>query len=134
MQFLPCFLCGNKLEKRSDKHSKPYFVCDGCGIQLFVRKKHGIELLETLLDSAEKNAIPFKEAAHRVFEVQALLSEIDGTKAQIKKVQEEIGFLFPDEDKTRARDALKIRLNNLVSQLEEFCKEHGGTQSSCQSN
>jgi len=134
MQFFPCFLCGNKLEKRSDKHSKPYFVCDGCGIQLFVRKKHGIELLDKLLSSAEKNAIPFKEAAHRVFEVQALLSEIDGTKAQIKKVEEEIGFLFPDEEKMRARDALKIRLNNLVSQLEEFCKEESHTQSCSPSN
>jgi hypothetical protein len=31
--------------------------------------------------------------------VQALLTEIDGTKAQIKKVDEEIGFFFPDEEK-----------------------------------
>jgi hypothetical protein len=54
MQFLPCFLCGDKLEKRSDKHSKPYFVCNGCGIQLFVRKKHGIERLDKLLDATEK--------------------------------------------------------------------------------
>ena len=42
MQFLPCFLCGAKLEKRTDKNSKPYFVCNPCGIQLFVRRKHGI--------------------------------------------------------------------------------------------
>lgn len=123
MQFLPCFLCGRKLEKRSDKHSKPYFVCDGCGIQLFVRKKHGIERLDKLLDAAEKNALPFKEAAHRVFQVQALLSEIDGTKAQIEKVEDEIGFVFQDEEKIRARDALKIRLNNLMSEFEQLCKE-----------
>jgi hypothetical protein len=123
MPFLPCLLCGNKLERRSDKHAKPYFVCDSCGIQLFVRKKQGIERLDTLLQAAETNAALFKEAAHRVFEVEALLSEIDGTKAQIKKVEGEIGFLFPDEEKIRARDALKIRLNNLVNQFEDFCKE-----------
>jgi DNA-directed RNA polymerase subunit RPC12/RpoP len=123
MQFLPCFLCGNKLKKRSDKHSKPYFVCDPCGIQLFVRKKHGMERLDRLLDTVEKNAIPFKEAAHRVFEVQALLSEIDGTKAQIRKVEEEIGFLFPDKDKVRARDALKTRLCNLLREFEEYCEQ-----------
>ena len=123
MQFLPCFLCGRKLEKRSDKHSKPYFVCDVCGVQLFVRKKHGIERLDKLLDAAEKNALPFKEAAHRVFQVQALLSEIDGTKAQIEKVEDAIGFVFQDEEKIRARDALKIRLNNLMSEFEQLCKE-----------
>ena len=111
------------LEKRSDKHSKPYFVCDSCGIQFFVRKKHGIERLHRLLKAAGTNATFFREAAHRVFEVEALLSEIDGTKAQIKKVEGEIGFLFPDEEKIRACDALKIRLNNLVNQFEEFCKE-----------
>jgi DNA-directed RNA polymerase subunit RPC12/RpoP len=122
MSFLPCLLCGNKLEKRSDKHTKPYFVCDSCGIQLFVRKKHGIERLDTLLKAAEANATFLKEAAHRVFEVQALLCEIDGTKAQIKEVEAEIGFLFPDEEKIRARDALKIRLTNLVNQFEDFCK------------
>ena len=45
MPFLPCVLCGGKLEKRVDKNSKPYFVCDFCGIQLFVRRKQGMELL-----------------------------------------------------------------------------------------
>jgi DNA-directed RNA polymerase subunit RPC12/RpoP len=123
MQFLPCLLCGNQLEKRLDKHSKPYFVCDACGTQFFVRKKSGRERLDRLLEAAEKNAIPFKEAAHRVFQLQALLSEIDATKAQIKKVDEEIGLLFPDEDKIRARDALKVRLHNLVREFEEFCEQ-----------
>ena len=123
MPFLPCFLCGQKLEKRSDKHSKPYFVCDLCGIQLFVRRKHGIDRLDALLKTAEKNEIPFKQAAHRVFQVQALLSEIDGTKAQIKKLDEEIGFFFPDQEKIRAWDALKKRLRNLVGEVEGFCKQ-----------
>lgn len=122
MPFLPCILCGIKLEKRSDKHAKPYFVCDSCGIQLFVRKQQGIARLEKLFEAAEKNAIPFKQAAHRIYQVQALLSEIDGTKAQIKRLDEEIGFFFPDEEKMRARDALKIRLGNLLQGFEEFCE------------
>ena len=134
MPFLPCFLCGKKLEKRSDKHSKPYFVCDPCGIQLFVHKKTGMKRLDTLLNAAEKNALFFKEAAHRVFEVQALLSEIDGTKEQIEKVESEIGFVFQDEEKIRARDALKIRLDNLVGQFEQFCKKDSGTRQNVPSN
>jgi hypothetical protein len=121
-QFLPCFLCGNKLEKRTSKNGKPYFVCDPCGIQFFVRRKQGIERLEKLLRASESNAIPFKQAAHRVFQVQALLSEIDGTKAQIKKLDDEIALFFPDEDKIRARKALKTRLKQLLEEFEEFCK------------
>jgi|SRR5579871_153644 DNA-directed RNA polymerase subunit RPC12/RpoP len=122
MAFLPCLLCGNKLEKRESKNAKPYFVCDACGIQLFIRRKQGIARLEELLRASEKNAIPFKQAARRMFEVQALMSEIDGTKAQIKKLDDEIGFFFADEDKVRARNALKTRLENLVNRFEQFCE------------
>jgi hypothetical protein len=122
MAFLPCFLCGNKLEKRTSKNGKPYFVCDPCGIQFFVRRKQGIARLEELLRGAEKNAIPFKQAAHRVFEIQAFLSEIDGTKEQIEKLDDEIGFFFQDEAKIRARNALKTRYEHLLQQFEEFCK------------
>src|SRR5436309_10166052 len=99
MPFLPCLLCGNKLEKRTDKNRKPYFVCDPCGIQLFVRRKAGITRLEELMRTAEKNAIPFKQHAQKLFEVQAILNDIEGTKAQIQKVESEIGIFFPDEDK-----------------------------------
>jgi hypothetical protein len=80
--------------------------------------------LQNLLDTAEKNQIPFKQAAHRVYEVQALLSEIDATKAQIKKLDVEIGFLFPDEHKVRARDALQLRLRNLVKDIEQLCAQN----------
>src|SRR5579864_1351996 len=119
-QFLPCFLCGNRLHKRTDKHNKPYFVCDPCGIQFFVRRKQGIERLDNLLRASERHAIPFRHAAEHIFEVQALLSEIDGTKQQINKLNNEIGFFFPDNDKARARDALKTKLDGLLKQLDEM--------------
>ena len=122
MPFLPCLLCGNKLEKRLSKRSKPYFHCDGCGVQLFVRRKEGIERLEKLLRASEQNALYFEQSAHRVFQVQALLSEIDSTKAQIRKVEGEIGIIFQDEDKIRARNSLKIRLDNLLDQFDEFAR------------
>ena len=72
--------------------------------------------------SSEKNALPFKQAAHRVFEVQALLSEIDGTKEQIRKTENTIGFFFQDGHKVRACNALKTRLEYLVKQFEQLCQ------------
>ena len=121
MAKLPCFLCSKELLKKLDKNRKPYFICDPCGIQFFVRRKQGIERLDNLLRASERHAIPFKQAADRIFEVEALLSEIDGTEAQITKLNNEIGFFFPDEHKVRARDALKTRLDELLKQLDEMC-------------
>jgi chaperonin cofactor prefoldin len=124
MQFLPCILCGAKLQKRSDKHNKPYFVCDPCGIQFFVRRQQGIERLNNLLRASERHAIRFQQAAERIFAVQAVLTEINGTKQQMDTTENEIGFIFHDKDKLRARDALKSRLDALLKQLDEMCTKH----------
>jgi chaperonin cofactor prefoldin len=125
MSFLPCLLCGSRLEQRTDKHNKPYFICDPCGIQLFVRRRHGIDRLQEIMHAFEKNLMPFQRSAERVFEVQALLAEIDGTKEQIMKLNEEIGFFFPDEEKLRSRDALTTRLETLLKKLEDMCAQQG---------
>ena len=86
MPFLPCILCGRKLEKRtSKKNGKPYFVCDPCGIQLFIRRKQGIELLEETFRNLEKAQIPFRIHAHNLYEIQAQIKEIDGVKAEKEK-------------------------------------------------
>jgi hypothetical protein len=48
MPKLKCFLCTDLLEQRTDKNGKPYFVCDPCGTQYFVRKPTGIAHLNAL--------------------------------------------------------------------------------------
>ena len=123
MDFLPCFLCGSKLEKRIDKNGKPYFVCNPCGIQLFVRRQHGIELLNGLLHSAAKNEIPFKQQAEQIYRIQALLTEINAIKQQIERLDYRAGVLFRDKDKVRACDLLKIKLGNLFKELEQIAKQ-----------
>ena len=95
MQFLPCLLCSEKLERRTDKNGKPYFVCNPCGIQLFVRRPNGIVLLNKLLADAARNEIPFKHRAEEVYKIQALLSEINGVKQQIVRLQSQIKLLIP---------------------------------------
>ena len=122
MQFLPCFLCGAKLGKRTDKNRKPYFVCNPCGIQLFIRRQHGIELLEKLLRNAEKHELPFRQRSEELAKLQALLTEINGTKIQIERIESQTGFFFPDKDKLRACKLLKIKLENLFQELTDFAK------------
>lgn len=49
-----CFLCGRKLEVRSSKKGRPYFICDDCGLQVFVRGDKGISrLAEIVLKNSE---------------------------------------------------------------------------------
>jgi hypothetical protein len=123
MQFLPCFLCGAKLEKRiSKKNHKPYFVCNPCGIQLFIRRDHGIQLLDKLLRASDKNELPFKQRAEELAKIQALLTAIDGTKAQLERMQAQVNWVFPDKDRVRACNLLKTKLQNLFVELEQIAE------------
>jgi len=58
MAVIPCILCGKDLEQRTDKNRKPYFVCDPCGTQFFVRRKQGIEKLEELVRNLARTRVP----------------------------------------------------------------------------
>lgn len=42
---LPCPTCHKELEQRESRKSKPYFVCESCGVQVFIRYQKGIERL-----------------------------------------------------------------------------------------
>jgi hypothetical protein len=46
---LPCSLCARSLDLRADKNGKPYFVCEPCGTQFFVRGTYGRERLADIL-------------------------------------------------------------------------------------
>jgi hypothetical protein len=55
---LPCSLCARLLDQRADKNGKPYFVCDPCGTQFFVRGAAGRERLADIL----RNTISLKDS------------------------------------------------------------------------
>jgi hypothetical protein len=118
MSVIPCFLCGNRLDQRIDKNEKRYFICDPCGIQLFVRRKQGIERLDKYMNSFKRGEITFQVHSGAVAEIQGILVEINGVKTEIEKLESEMGFIFPDSDKVAARDALKKRLDRLLKVLE----------------
>jgi hypothetical protein len=107
------------LNMRTDKNRKPYFVCDPCGMQLFIRRKQGSERLQEIFENIEKAQIPFSEHARDLYEIQALVKEVHGVKAEIEK----IGFfgLFSDH-KYRIYNSLKTKLDNLLFELEQNTK------------
>ena len=84
---IPCILCSKKLDQRDDKHDKPYFVCDSCGMQMFVRGRQGIENLAELIATLRERDFPFREHAAVLFEIQALLTEIRGLKKRDRETR-----------------------------------------------
>jgi chaperonin cofactor prefoldin len=126
MPFLPCILCGKKLDQRTDKNGKPYFKCDPCGTQFFIRRKRGREKLEELIHELNKRGLLIAQRAQSLYEIQAILSEIDGLKSETEKLDAQIGFFFVDEGKVQARKSLKTRLQGLLMELENISKRISG--------
>lgn len=128
MSFLPCILCGKKLDQRTDKNGKPYFICEPCGTQFFVRRKQGIEKLAQLIHALNGREFSIGLHMQSFYQVQAILSEIDALKSEIEKLNGQIGIFFIDEDKVRARDLLKIRIQNLLSRLGQISEGNGSKE------
>lgn len=94
---LPCALCGRLLDQRADKNSKPYFVCEPCGTQFFIRGATGRERLAAILHSAEA---PVMENAdrHRSSDIdrKALLHDVEQLQEYIETFCEE-ELVIPNE-------------------------------------
>ena len=75
MPAIPCFLCGKQLKRRIDKNRKPYFICDPCGTQIFIRRPQGIENLSELIATLKGRDLPFREHTHTLYKIQAVLAE-----------------------------------------------------------
>lgn len=120
---VPCFLCRNGLEIRTDKNGKRYLVCDDCGIQAFIRRKPGIALLEKLAQDFKGGNLLILPDANLTFDAQAAITEIQNLKREIKKLKRQKGFFSTDADSRRAIKALRERVSALLSMLEKHAKD-----------
>ena len=82
-----------------------------------MRRRQGIEKLAELIRNLSECEIPIRRHAHFLYEIHAILSEIDGLKAEIKTLDGQIGIFVVDEEKVRARKLLKTRIETLLSDL-----------------
>ncbi len=123
MAKIPCFLCSQELRLRRDKHKKPYFVCDPCGMQIFVRGRQGIENLAQLIETIREHDFPFREHARILHEVQSILSELRGLHKELEALNSVFAAFASKrhiKDEKRAREALDARIENLLLQLERI--------------
>lgn len=81
-----------------------------------------MEKLEKLIREFNKRGLAITQRAQSLYEIQAVLYEIDGLKSEIEKHDAQIWLLFVDEDKVQARKSLKTRVQGLLMELEEISK------------
>jgi DNA-directed RNA polymerase subunit RPC12/RpoP len=125
MAFIFCFLCSQELGLRRDKNKKPYFVCDACGVQIFVRGRQGIENLTQLISVLKERDCSLRGHARTLFEIQALLTELRGVEEEIEKIDSAFDVFASDrriKDKKRARKSLDTRIETLLDELERIAQ------------
>lgn len=123
MSVLPCLLCGKDLEKRLTKKGKPLFVCNPCGVQMFIRRAEGIEKLERLIKTVHDRQIVIGAHTYKLAELSALLQEIDGVGRERQKLENSGGiFSKPSKEKLRSIELVKKHEQNLLNDLERIAE------------
>jgi len=122
-RLIPCFLCGNGLEVRTSKRRKPYFICDPCGVQVFIRRESGISRLNKLLQSVSSLTVDFSNAQGGVANLLAQINRLAELKAKLTEVQNKQGlmeFLTGDGSMALAEKAIKKEIAEIESRLQSF--------------
>jgi hypothetical protein len=90
----PCFLCGDRLPVKLTIKNKPYFVCDSCGLQAFIRREKGIHRLKTLCESQKVGSNKDPRVTKGNLKLLKQLQEI---KAGLKGIEADIWTTLKSE-------------------------------------
>jgi hypothetical protein len=106
---LPCTLCARLLDQRADKNSKPYFVCEPCGTQFFIRGTAGRERLAEIFRNGKtlakanvkrKHVVIFDDVAlqHDLMQLQSYIETFCADEMVIPEEPFEVtnAVLFPE--------------------------------------
>lgn len=114
---IPCFLCGDFQKIKLSKTNKPYFICDSCGIQAFIRKTEGVNRLNNLISDP---ALYKKIYLLGSFLENSVLLKI---KERIKLIKEELAnfafYLISSKD-IEMEKALKSKLKRLEVEYNKY--------------
>jgi hypothetical protein len=114
-QSIPCFLCRGAVAIRWDKNQKPYFICDGCGIQAFIRRKGGINLLKKL----QGKSFSSLEIIQLTRELVLLTAE----KAKLSSQHGILGLFSPGEEIIKAEQAIIQKIAIITAKIKDFAEK-----------
>jgi DNA-directed RNA polymerase subunit RPC12/RpoP len=118
----PCPLCGAGLPILASKRRKPYFVCNLCGVQVFVRGKTGISKLKQMADSGILVSGKKESLVYGI----SLFNRLESLKLQKRDLQMKRGFvamIFPDESMENAISLVDVEIKKIEGELARIAEE-----------
>ena len=122
-EFIPCFLCGVSISVRYSKTSRPYFICDPCGLQAFVRREKGIRALNGIIEELNGPGSKIKRRAKDCFELLSLVSQYREIQMQLTGIEKEKGwdgFIAGEEELISTELKLKNELEIIRGRLSKI--------------
>ena len=120
-QWVPCFLCGNFREVRKSKREKPYIVCDPCGVQIFIRRETGIELLNGLIISISRNKTSFFFPSIGDPRLLALVNRMEQLQAKREELNSQVG-IFNWEGSNKGKNVAIKALDGEIERLQKVLR------------
>lgn len=118
----PCPLCGAGLPILASKRRKPYFVCNRCGVQVFVRGKVGIFKLKQMADSG----ILISGKKEALVPGINLFNRLESLKLQKQGLEMKrgiFGLVFPDENVENAIRIVDAEIVKIEGELADLAKK-----------
>ena len=117
---IPCFLCGKPLPVKLTKKDKPYFVCDPCGLQVFVRCKPGIQILARLLRSIAKKDSKFQSLDKSSYQTLSLTTRLTELQTRLERARDNKSLtdhILTDSETDTIERALKKEFRAVKKEL-----------------
>lgn len=113
---IPCFLCGRILKVKMTKQKKPYFICQHCGLQTFVRYPLGIDKLRNVLGSCAG----FFERQEKTMEILVSVATLNELRSELSRLEDSRSLsdlLLPNSDQAAIRQRLEKEIRIVQKKL-----------------
>jgi len=118
MEF-PCPLCGTGLPIRASKRGKPYFVCNICLVQIFVRGSAGISRLRDLATSGILVSGKDGSVSYGI----NLYNRLEQLKLQKEDLERRRGLVFFNKDAVNAISVVDAEIEKVQRELEKLAQK-----------
>lgn len=122
---MPCFLCGQTLEVKKTKNNKPYFICDTCGLQTFVRYNIGIKHFRKLLVSLAEDGgklLSINESSFTVVNLVSRLNELNEKLDDVMQNRSLSDYFLSNTESDLAEQAIEKQIKAIKKALTKVAQ------------
>jgi DNA-directed RNA polymerase subunit RPC12/RpoP len=112
----PCPLCGTGLPILASKRKKPYFTCNTCGVQVFVRGKTGISKLKQMAHSGILISGRRDSQMHGI----VLFNRLEQLKLQKKDLEWKQGIFLKDKNVENVIQTVDAEIKKIEGELADL--------------